>query len=209
MDLINIHGSNLRPWIILGDFNTVLDKLLERIPIPLLFLTNLEICSPTLTSRPSLHWVQNNQQSYNKHIWCTFDRVLTNSAWDVTFPHTKFHFDTTTLSDHLPILFFVCNRPPRKRPPFRFNNNWVYHENFLPSVAIPFEGHLMFVLTHKVKALKQSLKKFNNIKHKLSLQTQSLNPILINDENSTLDSLKLLLRTLSTTVKINFPKLNG
>ncbi|MCI01064.1 hypothetical protein A2U01_0022088, partial [Trifolium medium] len=69
------------------------------------------------------------------------------------------------ISDHCPI-WLVCSNLNWGPKPFKFNNCWLEHPNFLPFVSdtwkkLNIKGKKAFVLKEKLKSLKESLKVWN------------------------------------------------
>ncbi|KAL0308230.1 UNVERIFIED_CONTAM: hypothetical protein Sradi_5765300 [Sesamum radiatum] len=130
------------PWIILGDFNCVKSPAEKQLGVP-----------PTCDSNP---------------VWCKLDRVLLNNDWLEAGFHCTAHFNPPgCLSDHSPGIVSIFDNPAPKPKPFRFFNMWADHPDFIPTVerrwGLNVEGTPQFRLCRKLKALKSSLKAFNNM----------------------------------------------
>ncbi|GAU10537.1 hypothetical protein TSUD_419470, partial [Trifolium subterraneum] len=70
------------------------------------------------------------------------------------------------ISDHYPI-WLECNNRNWCPKPFKFNNCWLEHPDFIPFVKASWEsmdihGRKAFILKEKLKRLKESLKKWNH-----------------------------------------------
>ncbi|GAU34402.1 hypothetical protein TSUD_217420 [Trifolium subterraneum] len=72
----------------------------------------------------------------------------------------------TNNSDHYPI-WLECNNRNWGPKPFKFNNCWLEHPDFIPFVKASWEsmdihGRKVFILKEKLKRLKESLRKWNH-----------------------------------------------
>ncbi|KAL0317947.1 UNVERIFIED_CONTAM: hypothetical protein Sangu_2209000 [Sesamum angustifolium] len=100
--------------------------------------------------------------------FCKLDRVLLNNDWLEAGFHCTAHFNPPgCLSDHSPGMFLFFDNPAPKPKPFRFFNMWADHPDFIPTIErrwrLNVEGTPQFRLCRKLKALKSSLKAFNNL----------------------------------------------
>ncbi|KAK4402846.1 hypothetical protein Sango_1025300 [Sesamum angolense] len=121
-------------WIILGDFNCVKSPTEKQLGVP-------------------------------PHL---LDRVLLNNDWLEAELHCTAHFNLPgCLSDHSPGIVSIFDNLTPKPKPFRFFNMWADHPDFIPTVegrwGLNVEGTPQFRLCRKLKALKSSLKTFNNL----------------------------------------------
>ncbi|KAK4390427.1 hypothetical protein Sango_2106000 [Sesamum angolense] len=101
-------------------------------------------------------------------VGCKLDRVLLNNDWLEAGLHYRAHFNLLGyLSDHSPGIVSIFDNPTPKPKSFRFFNMWADHLNFIPTVEerwrLNVEGTPQFRLCRKLKALKSSLKAFNNL----------------------------------------------
>ncbi|KAK4422068.1 hypothetical protein Salat_2157700 [Sesamum alatum] len=101
-------------------------------------------------------------------VWCKLDRVLLNNEWLEAGLHCGAHFSPPgCLSDHSPGIVSLFDPPAPKPKPFRFFNMWANHPDFLATVESHWnmnaEGTTQFSLCRKLKALKGTLKAFNNL----------------------------------------------
>ncbi|KAL0305193.1 UNVERIFIED_CONTAM: hypothetical protein Sangu_3046400 [Sesamum angustifolium] len=110
-------------------------------------------------------WYSNSDSN---PVWCKLDRVLLNNDWLEAGFHCTAHFNPPgCLSDHSPGIVSIFDNPAPKPKPFRFFNMWADHPDFIPTIErrwrLNVEGTPQFRLCRKLKALKSSLKAFNNL----------------------------------------------
>jgi exonuclease III len=123
------------PWIILGDFNLVrsaADKNNGQVNTALCNAFNetiqeLNINEIDLSDR--LYTWTNKQPN---PILARLDRVFTNAATDSAFPLINLSSLPRPTSDHTPLLTLSTDLP--KAGFFRFENYWLHHQSFLPTV---------------------------------------------------------------------------
>ncbi|KAL0315180.1 UNVERIFIED_CONTAM: hypothetical protein Scaly_2881100 [Sesamum calycinum] len=135
------------PWIILGDFNCVKSPAKKQLGVP-----------PT--------WYELKDFA----DYCLALAFTMLKLPDVTTLglHCTAHFNQPgCLSDHSPGIVSIFDNPAPKPKPFRFFNMWADHPDFIPTVegrwGLNVEGTPQFRLCRKLKALKSSLKAFNNL----------------------------------------------
>ncbi|KAL0284293.1 UNVERIFIED_CONTAM: Retrovirus-related Pol polyprotein from type-2 retrotransposable element R2DM [Sesamum angustifolium] len=138
------------PWIILGDFNCVKSPAEKQLGVPPTWyeLKDFADCCLALglhdaqTTGCYYTWYSNSDSN---PVWCKLDRVLLNNDWLEAGFHCTAHFNPPgCLSDHSPD-----------------------HPDFIPTIErqwrLNVEGTPQFRLCRKLKALKSSLKAFNNL----------------------------------------------
>ncbi|KAL0424176.1 UNVERIFIED_CONTAM: hypothetical protein Sradi_0952400 [Sesamum radiatum] len=161
------------PWIILGDFNCVKSPAEKQLGVPPTWyeLKDFSDCCLALglhdaqTTGCYYTWYSNSDSN---PVWCKLDRVLLNNDWLEAGFHCTAHFNPPgCLSDHSPGIVSIFDNPAPKPKPFRFFNMWADHPDFIPTVerrwGLNMEGTPQFRLCRKLKALKSSLKAFNNM----------------------------------------------
>jgi len=166
-ELISFGSSLVEPWLLMGDFNSVLRQE-ERVGGALvnhyqtadfaeccdgLGLSDMQFTGCHLT------WT-------NGTIWSKLDRVMCNIPWlqKALLCHVDF-LPSGCLSDHSPCVVSLLDRPRRVNKPFRFWNLLVGHEDFLDTVRNSWNhmvvGSLQFEFSRKLKLLKGPLKVLN------------------------------------------------
>ncbi|XP_020580415.1 uncharacterized protein LOC110024660 [Phalaenopsis equestris] len=68
-------------------------------------------------------------------MWERLDRMLGNSKWVQTFPFTVISHLTMADSDHRPLLCTIQNVESPFKAPFRFQNMWTLHPQFVEVVG--------------------------------------------------------------------------
>ncbi|XP_027184034.1 uncharacterized protein LOC113782342 [Coffea eugenioides] len=133
-DLVQLNVDNNYPWIGFGDFNTVL-KMDEKIG---------ELMD-------GIHQI----------CW-KLDRVLVNYGWNMKLGGTEALFLNPSIFDNSSMVITLCKGVSRTSRPFHFFNHWVKHPTFMGTVqyewATPVIGNPMYILTQKLKRLKNRLK---------------------------------------------------
>ncbi|GFY93673.1 hypothetical protein Acr_09g0001190 [Actinidia rufa] len=170
LDIIETTDQN--SWILLGDFNNVLnnDERINGQPVTMYETREFKDCCydlglSDLRSSGMFHTWSNNK------IWCKLDRAMVNTAWTQKGLSGQAHFDTPGIhSDHSPCTISVMGENDRGPNPFKFFNMWTRHEDFQNIVSNTWGMHVvgsaMFRLCKKLKSLKEPLKSLN--KHHFS-----------------------------------------
>lgn len=159
------------PWILLGDYNTVLyqEEHLQggqQMGVDTRELQNLFSDLHIM----DLHYTGNymtwcNKRDGNSRVYCKLDRVLANECWVQQVASSHVEFLTCGSSDHSASLVSISNGEIYVPRPFKFCNMWVQHQNFKEVVAQAwgkqFNGCPMYVFMRKQKEVKLALKQFH------------------------------------------------
>ncbi|KAK7258739.1 hypothetical protein RIF29_24323 [Crotalaria pallida] len=157
-------GSGL--WAFLGDFNVVRDvserrgvSLSQRSSECILFdnwITDMNLVDLPLTGRRYTY------HHSDERIMRRIDRILLSEDWISLWPLVLVWALKRDISDHCPLMlkYFSCIKRPT---PFKVNNFWFYHRDFIPLVAeiwrgMTISGRGAFVVKEKLKLLKLRLK---------------------------------------------------
>lgn len=111
-------------WIVMGDFNSMMDlddrigsivRLSEVQPMRNCMLH----CKLTEVKTVGRLYTWNNKQDGEDRVFSRIDRVLANSEWNDLFDTAEANFMPEGHYDHSPMLLNCYQRAPQKRP-FRF-----------------------------------------------------------------------------------------
>lgn len=141
--LLQLHGQINSPWIVLGDFNTVLFHE-ERMRCRYLGVDTEELQNLIAQtglfdlqfSGHALTWC--NQQEGDRRLYCKLDRALVNTKWIDAFPMSGAVFMHPMSSDHSPCLVSITKTKFTPKP-FRFCNLWTQDPNFMQLVTTSWE----------------------------------------------------------------------
>ncbi|XP_073060321.1 uncharacterized protein [Primulina eburnea] len=166
-DLIEFGATNSLPWMVLGDFNTVLSP---NEKVGGLMVKNYDIrdfvdCVATLDLL-DLRQVGCAFTWSNSKVCSKLDRVLVNQQW-VTL-HLDGYVDFVPpgcVSDHTVSIVSFVHPPAKRDKPFKFFNMWALSDSFLETVARnwKFLGHgtAQYSLKQMLNNLKHPLKQLN------------------------------------------------
>ncbi|CAN1188832.1 Putative ribonuclease H protein At1g65750 [Linum perenne] len=121
------------PWLILGDFNSILSADDKRGGVPFnrsrhkSFIDTVEVCglSDLRFDGPRFTWSRNR-------VLVRLDRALVNNSWLAAFPESHVVHAHKLKSDHRPIFVRPSNQVFRSiDKPFRFMSAWFTHNSFL------------------------------------------------------------------------------
>lgn len=172
------------PWLLLGDFNTVLyahDRL-NGAPVSLYESQDFEgfLSTVGVSELPSTggYYSWSNKGSGSSIIFSRIDRCLGNTDWFLLYDSVKSRYLVPDVSDHSPVVVEVGPQGSGGGRPFRFLNLLADHEDF-PSVVqecwgSTAAGSAMLQVWSRLKATKGGLKKlhvnhFANIEQEVQL----------------------------------------
>ena len=164
-----------KPWLVLGDFNEILDlEEYSGINAPSVttgmreFQDMRRYCSllDMKAHGPHLTWSNKRKDDL---IRKKLDQTLVNDVWSSKYPHSYCVFEAGGCSDHLRCRFQIQPTPPKPKRPFKFTNAVVESPSFLPLIAnywgntVPLHPSTsaLFHLSKKLKNLKPALRKFS------------------------------------------------
>ncbi|XP_020266380.1 uncharacterized protein LOC109841859 [Asparagus officinalis] len=208
------------PWIIGGDFNTIIDNN-EKIGGSLVTDAETEDFQDFISSCQLVHLKTNgcfftwcNKQDIDTRIWCKLDRVLVNEDWIQKYNSSQVEFLTPNCSDHSPGLITIEDEEIEVKRPFKFFKMWISHPDFLSTVRSVWDqvvtGYKMYIFHTKLKKLKPVLKELNK-RHFMNISEQVLrakndlvevqedmsndlfNPLLVSKEKECLEKYVRLL----------------
>ncbi|XP_019183032.1 PREDICTED: uncharacterized protein LOC109177999 [Ipomoea nil] len=157
----------VEPWVISGDFNTVLSPSERRGGNePTRYeLQDLENCCANmdLTDCPStgkfFTW-------RNRYMEAKLDRVLINDRWGANGLTCMADFKLLACnSDHCPVVITTSIAISDGKRPFKFLNMWLTHQDFKVTLENVWrehvEGSKQYILAKKLKSLKGPLRTLN------------------------------------------------
>ncbi|KAL0294820.1 UNVERIFIED_CONTAM: putative mitochondrial protein [Sesamum angustifolium] len=169
------------PWIVGGDFNTVLDmsEVCGSSADIHLAMTEFRDCLldtglihlPVQGERFSWH----NCSEGDRSLWKRLDRLLVNDAWLSQWPNSHYHCLNARTSDHSPLVI-RGDTATHTVSMFRFDNYLTMSSDFTPSVQNIWrhriEGTAMYAVTRKLRALKPVFRSLRRKKGDLSLNVK-------------------------------------
>ncbi|KAF8377878.1 hypothetical protein HHK36_031266 [Tetracentron sinense] len=162
------------PWVVLGDFNSILFPSEKRggQPIHLPHLHSLESCcldsglSDLRWRGPLFTWT--NGMIGQGRIDCKLDRCMTNFELIQNFPGAEASVGYSGTFDHRQVIIFLRGEARGKPKHFKFYNHWTSDPDFLKVVRDAWcsttTGTPMFKLVSKMKNTKRALKSWSQLK---------------------------------------------
>lgn len=158
------------PWLIGGDFNTILRASEKRggLDPDLGSIQDFQECVVD-TNLSEIRYEGNeftwcNNQTGNRRIWQRLDRVFCNGAAVVDLPELKVKHLHRMTSDHTPLLISMSPQVPFLSR-FIFQRMWMDHPDFKDMVtqiwAEEVRGSPSFKVAEKLRRLKLKLKRWN------------------------------------------------
>ncbi|XP_056698158.1 uncharacterized protein [Spinacia oleracea] len=169
-DLCGLGIGVHKPWIILGDFNCVLN-IDERVGAPVrhqsmvAFRNCVDICGLEDVKAAGHFYTWSNKQAGEAKVFSKIDRVLANDLWFQNYPNAEAGFLFEGEYDHCPIVLAVypCDNIAKK--PFRYFAMWKYAEGYTDLVKVNWSkgvvGTLMYQVVQKLKRMKGVFKELN------------------------------------------------
>ncbi|KAL0444845.1 UNVERIFIED_CONTAM: hypothetical protein Slati_2207200 [Sesamum latifolium] len=161
VDLLDGVGDD--PWIVLGDFNTVLDTseicglASDSHTAMDDFATFLNDTGLVVLPARGAIFTWHNCSDGVRSLWKKLDRMLVNDRWLLLWPNTTCFNATPRTSNHSPLVLHGAASRKDGRC-FRFDNYLAKSPGFIDLVRSvwehPIVGTPMYSITRKVKALK-------------------------------------------------------
>ena len=137
--IVELHNL---PWVMVGDFNDILscdEKWGGNKPVASRireFRDCLNACSMLDMGFSSPKYTWSNCHYFSSLIMERLDRVVANFDWRLLFPDASVTHLPRTHSDHCPLLLSFCPSHSCSFPrPFRFENIWLSHPDFINVVV--------------------------------------------------------------------------
>ncbi|XP_074292730.1 uncharacterized protein LOC141619610 [Silene latifolia] len=165
---LGAYNSNIMgPWVICGDFNTVLvpsERLGDNSTFEEMddFQKCVNECGLADSSAIGPFYTWSNKQDPSPRVFSRLDRLFINSAWLWDNGYVYAHFYTEGVFDHTPCVVQTQGNIEKPRRSFKYYNMWSKAKDFKDCVSHvwrrDWNGSLMFNLVMKLKCLKWSLK---------------------------------------------------
>ncbi|KAL0288554.1 UNVERIFIED_CONTAM: hypothetical protein Sradi_7095400 [Sesamum radiatum] len=162
-------GITDEPWIVMGDFNAVLDDsevngyAADTSASMADFLECITESELTHLPFTGANFTWHNCSDGGRSLWKRLDRMLVNEAWLVQWPQSKYISSYPRTSDHSPLILQGQDNQVNNFM-FRFDNYMTKMAGFLRLVeeywGQQIAGTDMYILTRKLKAMKPILRKF-------------------------------------------------
>ncbi|XP_062104406.1 uncharacterized protein LOC133815604 [Humulus lupulus] len=169
-DLKGLASRIRQPWVVLGDFNDILNTE-ERVGIrsqgigTLAFKECIEECKLEDVKYLGCFFTWNNKQDKNSRIYSKLDRVMANQEWFIKYELTEVMFLPEGNLDHSPAVLTVYPEVRGGKQPFKYFRMWQlasdYKQKVQGSWDQPCQGTAMFKLLQKLKRLKIVLRDIN------------------------------------------------
>ncbi|KAL0302793.1 UNVERIFIED_CONTAM: LINE-1 reverse transcriptase [Sesamum angustifolium] len=170
-------GISEEPWLVLGDFNAVIDdsEVCGRAADTSVSMAEFRSCimDTGLVQLPSsgCPFTWHNCSEGTRSLWKRLDRMLVNEAWLDKWPGASYNCALPSTSDHSPLILTGTNREA-EHTIFRFDNYLAHQPGFLGSVANIWRHHIsgttMYEIVCKLKALKAVFRRQRNLKGNLT-----------------------------------------
>ncbi|XP_074314470.1 uncharacterized protein LOC141649687 [Silene latifolia] len=158
------------PWVVMGDFNSVL-AMDERIGSEISsaemrdFQECVDVCGIGDIPAHGSFFTWNNKHDVGDMVFSRIDRAMVNDEWLLKFPDTIIMFHPEGLFDHCPCTLTMRPDSVRKRGGFKYFNMWGKDSDFLPIVKEVWDSQIhglkIFQFVKKLKLLKKPLKALN------------------------------------------------
>lgn len=156
------------PWLLLGDFNIVLN-MLERISYvdpPYADINEFVECVQKAhvhdLPRTGCFYTWCNKQEGDSKIQSKLDMAMGNTDWFMSIFYATAEYYHMGISDHSPTVVNIFEQANTMARPFKFLSCWGDHEDFSSIVSqtwgVQIEGCAMFRVVRKLKLLKKELR---------------------------------------------------
>lgn len=124
------------PWIVSGDFNTILWQV-ERLKNGSIFYNNRNKLQQLVQDTQlrelrfsGYFFTWSNKHTDNTRMVCKLDRALVNDLWMSAFDNSEAVFLNPATSDHSACLINFNTTTARRKHVFRFCNMWCFDDRF-------------------------------------------------------------------------------
>ncbi|XP_060170802.1 uncharacterized protein LOC132601754 [Lycium barbarum] len=170
-DLLTLAQQITIPWLIMGDFNAVLEIEDRLVGSPVQANEMVDFSNFVQSaSMLDLKVVGREYTWTNNHVFSRIDRGLVNASWVQMWDALEIIVMAPEFSDHSPLSLTVEERQTMRAKPFKFFNCLATHPDFRSSVQRNCQqicnGRPMEKVWKKMHRLKHVLKKLNNTEFK-------------------------------------------
>ncbi|KAG7579142.1 Reverse transcriptase domain [Arabidopsis thaliana x Arabidopsis arenosa] len=206
-EIAELGDSNLigaRPWLMLGDFNQVLNPQEHSDPASLNIDRNMRLFGNCLLDAELSDLVFKG----NKFTWLNksktrpvakkIDRILVNDSWCAQYPSSFGIFGNPDFSDHASCGVVFEEAVIRVKRPFKFFNYLLQNPEFMNLVrdnwfSLNVVGSSMYRVSKKLKALKKPIKDFSKLNYSdLEKRAKEAHELLLSCQDRTLADPSLL-----------------
>ncbi|XP_074300092.1 uncharacterized protein LOC141631303 [Silene latifolia] len=143
--LRNYHSMIQGPWIVAGDFNSVMEvnERIGRAPIshaeikPM--LQTIQDCQLSDLSAKGAFFTWNNKHEHQSKVYSRLDRVFINDDWMDSFSDSYVHFLLEGMFDHCPGLIYLEAERKKKGSSFKYYNMWSLAPNYHEIIKIGWQ----------------------------------------------------------------------
>ncbi|GJY93983.1 RNA-directed DNA polymerase, eukaryota, reverse transcriptase zinc-binding domain protein [Tanacetum coccineum] len=166
-----LHRNVVRgvPWVLMSDFNVALNMEDKHAGYSSMdsAMCDFKDCVKDIevfdVNSFGLHYTWNQKPKGMGGILKKLDRIMCNTDFVDVFPGAHAIFQPYRISDHSPSVLKIPTLSAAKPKPFKFFNFLAHKENFVEMVSTNWnmnvEGHAMYQVVQKMKALKKSCRK--------------------------------------------------
>ncbi|KAL0302122.1 UNVERIFIED_CONTAM: hypothetical protein Scaly_3043400 [Sesamum calycinum] len=180
-------GIQDEPWLILGDFNAVMDdsEVCGQAADTSASMAEFRSCirDTGLVTLPftGCPFTWHNCSEGPRSLWKRLDRMLANGTWLDVWPGSSYVSALPSTSDHSPLILTGTNRVAENAI-FRFNNYLAQLPGFLGSVANIWKHHIpgtaMYEIVCKLKILKAEFRRQTKRTGELSVNVRKAKEFL-------------------------------
>ncbi|XP_062077369.1 uncharacterized protein LOC133782170 [Humulus lupulus] len=162
--------ARVDPWVVLGDFNDILNRD-ERIgdrarhSLNNEFINCVSGCQLEDVKYSGNFYTWSNKQQGSDKIYSKIDRVMANQAWMEKFTNAEAIFLNEGIFDHTPAVLTVHSDIPSGKKPFKYFRMWSSHPQHHQEVSRVWhqmvKGTKMYQVVSKLKNLKPIFKELN------------------------------------------------
>ncbi|GJX43346.1 hypothetical protein Tco_0260022 [Tanacetum coccineum] len=161
------HVVRDKPWVLIGDFNVALnmEDIYSGSSSMNSAMCDFKECVEKIKiidiNSSGLHYTWNKKPKGGRGVLKKLDRIMGNLEFVDLFPKSYALFQPYKISDHSPTILKIPSLVSHKPKPFKFFNFLTFKSSFIEVVgrvwSMQVDGHNMFKVVSKLKALKRPL----------------------------------------------------